>query len=80
MAIMKRSVKGRFRAVDNAKGEESVGFHSIRLTFFIRLLIEPIIFNQLANSSYSYIASYVTCFRILTFASWLAMKLCSDTI
>ena len=62
MAIMKRSVKGRFRAVDDANSEGSVGFHSIRLTFVIRLLMEPIIFNQLANSSYSYSYSYVKYF------------------
>ena len=63
MAIMKRSVKGRFRAVDDANNEGSVGFHSIRLTFVIRLLMEPIIFkpiSQVTNSSYSYIASYVS--------------------
>ena len=39
MAIIKRSVKGRFRAVDDTNSEGSVGFHSIRLTFVIRLLI-----------------------------------------
>ena len=44
MAIMKRSVKGRFQAVDDANSEGSVGFHSIRLTFVIRLLMEPITF------------------------------------
>ena len=27
MAIMKRSVKGRFRAVDDTNSEGSVGFH-----------------------------------------------------